>query len=283
MTSASRRSLLRHLGWIVPAVVSGSSAGAFPPDEGEVWKQFLAWLPTTQPSDHPGTLLQAYRSYLKSKNTSDPEATAQLAIIQKLMRTREDGWQQIFNNIYTSTSQGFSTRPNALLVSAVENRSPSRALDAGMGQGRNAVFLAIKGWDVTGFDVSDAGLEIARKNAAYAGVKLNAVHKSNETFDYGTAQWDLIVITYEPFPVSDEAYVRRVQNALRPGGLLVIESFASSAGSANRKPVDIDPEQLLRAMAAFRIRRFEDTEDIADWTLQKTRLVRLIAEKKPAG
>jgi 2-polyprenyl-3-methyl-5-hydroxy-6-metoxy-1,4-benzoquinol methylase len=39
----------------------------------------------------------------------------------------------------------------------VEARKPGRALDIGMGQGRNSVFLALKGWDVTGFDISDEG------------------------------------------------------------------------------------------------------------------------------
>ena len=40
-----------------------------------------------------------------------------------------------------------------------------------MGQGRNSVFLARKGWNVTGFDVSDEGLAIACANAGKAGVK----------------------------------------------------------------------------------------------------------------
>ncbi len=63
----------------------------------------------------------------------------------------------MFNNIY-SNAPGFSTNANALLVSAVTGRKPGRALDVGMGQGRNAVFLAVEGWNVTGFDISDVGL-----------------------------------------------------------------------------------------------------------------------------
>jgi hypothetical protein len=66
----------------------------------------------------------------------------------------------------------------------------------------------------------------------------------NAVFLYGTAQWDLIVIAYEPFPVSDESYVRRLRNALWPGGLLVIQSFASESTAANRRSVDIEPEAL---------------------------------------
>ena len=54
-----------------------------------------------------------------------------------------------------------------------------------MGQGRNSVFLALKGWDVTGFDVSDEGIMVARKSAERAGVKINTVRETDEAFEYG--------------------------------------------------------------------------------------------------
>jgi SAM-dependent methyltransferase len=253
---------------------------AFQGGEEEAWQRFLKWLPTVPPSDNPGSLVQLYRSHLLAGGKNPAEAERELAAIFKLMRARTDGWQVIFNRIYASPKPGFSIRPNALLVSAVEGREPGRALDAGMGQGRNSVFLAIKGWEVSGFDVSDEGLAIARRDAERAGVKVNAVLKSHDAFDYGTAEWDLIVITYEPFPVTDADYVRRLGNALRPGGLIVIESFASESSAQGRRPVDIDPAELRRTFAEFRIVRFEDAEEVPDWDPKKTRLVRMVAEKK---
>ena len=249
-------------------------------DEETVWRTFVNWLGATKPpSDNPAKLLQAFRASVIAKGTSGPEADRQLGIITRFMRTRSDGWRQIFNHIYAHARPGFSTQPNALLLSTVEGRVPGRALDVGMGQGRNSVFLALKGWEVTGFDVSDTGLSAARQNASAAGVKVNAVLKSNEEFDYGTAQWDLIVITYEPFPVSDARYVLRLLGALRQGGLLVIESFASDRGAVPRRPVDIDPADLLRAMLGFRILHFEDVVAVPDWDPAKTRLARLVAQK----
>lgn len=260
----------------LPGALSASSQ----PDDEQVWLRFLSWLPTAEPSDHPGTLLQEYRTHLIASGTLPSDTGGHLATITRLMRVREDGWQQIFNQIYRSSRIGFHAGPNALLMSAVESRTPGRALDAGMGQGRNAVFLAIKGWNVTGFDVSEEGLEIARRNATYAGVQVNAMQMSNRSFDYGTELWDLIVITYEPFPVCDPAYTQRLRAALAPGGLLVVESFASDSTSSNRRPVDIDPAELADAVSSFSVLHFEDTEAVADWTLQKTRIVRLIAQKE---
>ena len=151
----------------------------------------------------------------------------------------------------------------------------------GMGQGRNAVFLAVEGWNVTGFDISDAGLAVAQKNAERVGVKINTVLQSREEFDFGTAQWDLIVITYEAIPLETPSYATRLRDSLRPGGLIVVETTASDAGQPLTRSVDVDPARLLRAFDGFRILHFEDTMAMPDWGTEKTRLARFVAEKKP--
>jgi len=246
-----------------------------------VWKKFLAWLPTVPPSDNPGNLIGQFQRHLEKSGASPADAAASTPAIMRMMKASPDGWQLIFNKIYTSKTPGFSTKPNALLTTAVADRPAGRALDVGMGQGRNSVFLALKGWDVSGFDVSDEGIAAARRNAESAGVRINAQVKSNEAFDYGTAQWDLIVVTYEPFPLTSGRYIARIAQALRPRGLVVIESFASDSTAQARKPVDIDPPELLAAFqAGFRILHFEDTVATPDWDPVKTRLVRMVAEKK---
>ncbi|MGD0237654.1 MAG: methyltransferase domain-containing protein, partial [Syntrophorhabdales bacterium] len=197
-------------------VLSGQ-VQAQPSDEA-VWQHFLEWLPSAPPVDAPRILLDQYRSRLISDGASTTEADRQLGIIQRAMQERSDGWRLIFNNVYANSTPGFVTQPNALLIATVEGRKPGRALDVGMGQGRNSVFLALKGWDVTGFDISDEGLAIARKNAERAGVKLNAIRETDEAFNYGSNQWDLIAFIYEPFPVTSPAYVERLRTSMKSGG-----------------------------------------------------------------
>ena len=63
-----------------------------------------------------------------------------------------------------------------------------------MGQGRNSMYLARHGWEVTGFDVSKVGLEEAARHAASAGVHIKTVLASDEEFDFGRNRWDLIAI-----------------------------------------------------------------------------------------
>lgn len=243
------------------------------------WQRFLQWLPSNPPTDNPAPIFARYREHLLA---TEPAAAAdqQLAVVRRMLRARTDGWRVMFNMIYAHANPGFSVQPNAALVEAVKQSKPGRALDVGMGQGRNSVFLALKGWDVTGFDISDEGLNVARKNAVRAGVKINAVLQSNDEFDFGSARWDLIVVTYEPVPLADAGYVRRLGESLRPGGLIVIESFASDSSSPNRRPVDIDPQALRRAFGEFRILRFEDKVAMPDWGKEQTRLVRLVAQKR---
>jgi 2-polyprenyl-3-methyl-5-hydroxy-6-metoxy-1,4-benzoquinol methylase len=247
-----------------------------------IWEQFLQWLPSAPPVESSGPLWREYRSHLISAGVSAAEADRQLAIIRRMHREKPDAWRVMFNNIYSSSTPGFSTQPNALLISTVEGRKPGRALDIGMGQGRNSVFLAMKGWDVTGFDISDEGLTIARNNAERAGVKLNAIRETDEAFDYGSEQWDLIVFMYEPFPISSAAYVERLRRSMKPGGLIVIESTAEEATTSNRRPTSIDPRELLAAFKDFRLLHFEDTVAVSDWSGRaKTRIVRMVAEKMP--
>jgi predicted O-methyltransferase YrrM len=243
-----------------------------------IWQQFLQWLPSAPPSSNVGPLYAQYRARLVAAGVSEADADKQLAVIRKMSRSRPEARRIMFNNIYSS-APGFSTKPNALLVSAVTGRKPGRALDVGMGQGRNAVFLAVEGWDVTGFDISDVGLEVAKKNFARIGVRINTVLQGREEFDFGAEQWDLIVITYETIPLETPTYVRRLRDSLRSGGLIVVETTASDSGQPLTRSVDVDPTRLLRALDGFRILYFEDTVAMPDWGKEKTRLARLIAAK----
>jgi predicted O-methyltransferase YrrM len=135
-----------------------------------------------------------------------------------------------------------------------------------MGQGRNAVFLAQQGWDVTGFDPSEEAVRIANRNAASVGEKIRAVVARDDQFDFGAAQWDLIVVTYVRDLNAHDAAV--FQRALKPGGIVVYENSASPGNAA------------LQAFQSYRIVRFEDVETISDWNREeKHRVQRLIAQK----
>ncbi len=255
------------------------SNGSPTTDEERIWHQFLAWVPTVDPGRDPGELILRYKEHLLASAVPPAEIGTHLGVIPRLMRIREDGWQQIFNSIFKSATPAFTAEPNALLASAISERTPGRALDAGMGQGRNAVYLALQGWDVTGFDVSDEGLAVARADAARAGVSIRAVQTGGHGFNYGIGEWDLIVFTYVPFPLVNAEFTSKLYDSLRRDGLLVIESFSTPRNAERRRPVDIDPTELAPALSRFDVLLFEEASATADWTLSSTQVVRAIARK----
>ena len=247
--------------------------------DAEIWQQWLQWLPTAPLLDRPASAFAQYRAERMRNGVSEAEANAQSAIISRMMRAETDGWRVLFNNIYSSPHPGFKTLPNALLMSATAGRPAGRALDVSTGQGRNAVFLALQGWEVTATDISDGGLEATAQNGGRAGVHISTILQSNDNLNLGLAEWDLIVLTYVPVPLTSPDYVVRLHEALRPGGLVVVESFASNADALGRRPVDIDPADLRQAFAGLQLLHFEDVTTMPDWENKETRLVRLIAEK----
>ncbi len=242
------------------------------------FQAFILWLKTASPGGNVVTMLQGYRSQLLRAGASEAEADSRMAAITRLMKGNNEVWPLLFDKIYASDAPSFRTGPNALLEAVVANRPPGTALDVCMGEGRNAVYLAQQGWEVTGFDVSETGLGRSRERAARSGVGVNAVRETSESFDYEASRWDLIALLYAPVPVTDEAYVTRLERSLAPGGLVVVESFASAREAVARRPVDIDPDDLQRAFAAFDLLRFEDAVGVPDWDQQQGRLVRLVAQ-----
>jgi len=277
-TPTSRRA---QLGVAVACVLAFVLVGRAQTTDDVAWQRFLNWLKAAPVANGPLEILQGYQKSLTADGRPPAEAGREMGAVMRLMRDRNDAWPLMFDRIYASATPNFSTAPSALLMAAIAGRPAGRALDVGMGQGRNAVALAVKGWTVTGFDVSAEGLAVARAQAARAGVSLTAVQSSDEQFDLGTNQWDLVAVIYGPGIIASPGYSVRLHRALRPGGVVVVESFASDRSAPQRRPVDIDPADLLGAFSSFRILRFEDTEAVSEWDPQTTRLVRLIAQKKP--
>ena len=119
-----------------------------------------------------------------------------------------------FNWLYKHPMGFFNKDPNAPLVETVSSLKPGKALDIAMGEGRNAIWLATKGWDVTGFDISDEALRQTEERAGRVGVTIKAIKAASESFDYGHEQWDLIVMSYAFTPVPEWRLHREIAGFL---------------------------------------------------------------------
>ncbi len=182
-------------------------------------------------------------------------------------------------NDYFKNGHGFSVQPNQLLVATVKGKKPGTALDLGMGQGRNAVFLATQGWKVTGVDISDEGIRIARDHAATLGVKLDTIVADVDTYDLGRDKWDLVTMIYAG---DDAALVKRIIPSLKQGGLFVLEYFHADSDAAKTGAGGWKTGALAALFHdGFDIVKDQVVDDHADWAGQRvTKLVRFVAKKR---
>lgn len=143
---------------------------------------------------------------------------------QKVDTSHRDFWRAKFDDSYTE----FNRQPSQLLADAVRGRKPGKAADFGVGQGRNAIYLAQQDWQVTGVDLSDVAISQAKARAAHLGVPLEAVLSGLDQYDLGHDRWDWVTLFYVHAWYRDAKprSVERIHAALKPGGLLVIEGFA---------------------------------------------------------
>ncbi|UOG73730.1 methyltransferase domain-containing protein [Hymenobacter tibetensis] len=175
----------------------------------------------------------------------------------------------------------FNAQPNRLLLEAVEDCRAGKALDVNMGEGRNALYLAQQGWQVTGVDIADQALVYAQQQAQRLGVCLTTIEHDANTYNWGTNQWDLIVLCY----ADEGTHVAQVQAALRPGGLLVFENFHvevnQTRNNQSGKTIGFATNELqhLYAAANFQIIRYEEPLSVADFSKETCRLVKLVAQK----
>ena len=133
----------------------------------------------------------------------------------------------------------FGAEPNRFLVDEVGDLEPGRALDVACGSGRNAVWLAFRGWRVTGVDFAGVALEQARGLAAERGVEVDWVEADLLGWRPFDAAFDLIIVLYLQLPAEQLAAVlRRASGGLAPGGTLLVVGHHSDNlehGSAARR------------------------------------------------
>ena len=120
----------------------------------------------------------------------------------------------------------FGTEPNDHLREQAHWIPPGRVLCLAEGQGRNAAWLAERGYDVTATDISDVGLESARRLAAAKGVRLATVHADLADFAIEAGAWQGIVSIFAHVPPETRRRVHAaVVSGLAPGGVFILEAY----------------------------------------------------------
>jgi methyltransferase family protein len=154
-----------------------------------------------------------------------------------------------WNERYAAAGYAYGTAPNEFLVQCLPRLKSlpqgARVLCLADGEGRNGVWLAGQGFQVTSVDVADEGLRKARALAERSGVALQTIQGDVTTFELGHDRWDAIVSIFLHLPAkARRALHRRCAAALAPGGLFVFEAYSPqqlSFGTGGPKEVELLP------------------------------------------
>lgn len=178
----------------------------------------------------------------------------------------------------------YGTEPVEFLRQNIGRLAKGKALCLAAGEGRNAVWLAAQGYDVTAMDASSKGLEKALALAKERGVSIETeVGDLQHGYEMGEAEYDLITDFY----YHDTAMIPAVMRALKPGGMFILQNFSIDQPKTNRfgpKNPDflVKPNELLRHFAGYRILHYEDTVVDLDEGMHQGRgaVIRLIVVKE---
>jgi SAM-dependent methyltransferase len=120
----------------------------------------------------------------------------------------------------------YGTEPNRFLSEHATALPMGSVLCLAEGEGRNSVFLAGTGRDVSSVDLTEAGVAKTVRLAGERGVAVDAVVADLTQFDLGEDRWDGIVSIFAHTPPAVRVDLhRRVVRALRPGGVLLLEAY----------------------------------------------------------
>jgi len=130
---------------------------------------------------------------------------------------------------YAGRELVWTSEANRFLVEETAKLRPGRALDGACGEGRNAVWLAERGWQVTGVDFSEVGLEKAGELARTRAVQARWIAADLLDFKPEAQAFDLVLLFYLQVPtVQRRAIVRTVAGAVAPAGMFLLVAHDSS-------------------------------------------------------
>lgn len=168
-----------------------------------------------------------------------------------------------WNARYAGSELLWTAQPNRTFAAEVEGLAPGRALDLACGEGRNAVWLAERGWIVTGVDFSDVALSKAARLAASRGVEVEWVLADLLEWEPPRDALDLVAVLYLQLPADELARVlRRAAGALASGGAVVVlghdaTNLADGYGGPRDPAVLFTPEQVAADLAELVVERAE--------------------------
>lgn len=173
----------------------------------------------------------------------------------------------MWNERYQTEEFVYGQNPNDFLAFAIKQIKPEgRLLSLGEGEGRNAIFLAKSGFDVTALDLSEVGLAKALRLAEKEGVSIQTIVADLSIHTIPAESYDVVVSIFCHLPPNLQKLVNaEIVNALKPGGFLILEGFskeqlAFNSGGPRSSEMLMDLDEMLDQLSGLSFviaRKFE--------------------------
>ena len=148
---------------------------------------------------------------------------------------------------YGADEYVYGTAPNDFLAEVAARIPPGRVLCLADGEGRNSVWLAEQGFEVTAVDASAVGLRKGQRLAAERGVRVASVHADLAEYRMEPGAWSGVVSIFAHVPPDVRRAVHReVVTGLAPGGAFVLEAYTpAQLGRGTGEPPTSDRMMTL--------------------------------------
>lgn len=135
-------------------------------------------------------------------------------------------WKNMWNSRYAEREYAYGIEPNEYLKEQLQKLEPGSVLFGAEGEGRNAVYAATLGWNVSAFDISDEGKNKAQLLAKQQNVEIDYKVGLLPDLAYGEGQFDALAFTYAHFPADLRSqYYELLDSYLKKGGIVIFEAF----------------------------------------------------------
>jgi SAM-dependent methyltransferase len=172
---------------------------------------------------------------------------------------KRDDWDRH----YARTESLWGATPNRFLVAEATGLAPGRALDLACGEGRNAIWLAERGWQVVGIDFSEVAVAKGRRRAADEGVDVDLRVGDLLDFEPEEQAYDLVLVLYLHVPADERRIVlARAADAVAPAGtfLLVghhLANLTEGVGGPSDARLLCTPDEIAGELPALQVEKAE--------------------------
>lgn len=173
-----------------------------------------------------------------------------------------------WNERFGVEEYAYGIEPNQYFKQELEKLTPGKILLPGEGEGRNAVFAAKSGWEVTAFDPSSEGKKKALKLAQKNNVKIDYLLDNYDGIKFEADVFDCVVLIFTHMPSHKRnEYHKKLTSFLKPGGILILEGFSkeqinNNTGGPRNVDMLFSKDELLNDFELFSKLEITQTETV---------------------